>query len=47
LYGENGEKKVTDLSKDKIYKLEDGTKLSPFEVQQYVYIASKEFESYA
>ncbi len=47
LYGENGEKKVTDLSKDKIYELEDGTKLSPFEVQQYVYIASKEFESYA
>lgn len=47
LYGEKGEKKVTDLSKDKIYTLKDGTKLSPFDVQQYVYIASKEFESYA
>jgi hypothetical protein len=32
LYGENGEKKVKDLSKNKIYELEDGTKLSAFEV---------------
>ena len=47
LYGEKGEKKVKDLSKDKIYELKDGTKLSPFDVQQYVYIASKEFEYYA
>lgn len=42
----DGIKNVVNLSTDPIYDI-NGKKMSPKEVQEYVYIAAKEFEKYA